>query len=66
MHVYKINYINNKVLSVRPADHIQIAEDSHYEASEEFIIMAFVKANDVAEAEEIGNELKDKFLRSKS
>lgn len=66
MRVYKVNYINNRFLSVRPADHIELQDDYRYEASKEFIMIAFVKANSAIEAEKIGIELRDKFLRSKA
>lgn len=65
MQVFKITYINNRILSVKPADHIALNDSYSFEASESFIMFAHVKAKDADEAEVIGNEIKGRFLKSK-
>ena len=63
--VFKVTYINNKVLSVNPAENIKLKKEYTFEVSNDLLIHAFVKASDINEAKKMGDQLKEQFLRSK-
>lgn len=64
MLVFKVNYVDNRVISVKAVNHVELTEPYIYESNEGFITHAFVKASDALAAEKIGSEIRDKFLSS--